>query len=393
MRWTALETDVVDLEAFIAINRARNWDEFRQALTLYGGPPQNFAYADTAGHIGHHTAGRIPLRKTGDGSVPYDGTTDDGDWVRFIPFEELPHVLDPVSGIIIAANNRIVGDDYPHHITHNWRVPYRARRIHNLLKAREKLTIADFFAIQGDTYSYPDAIFAAEVVRIGQPLAKESNEWRELVDALTGWDGYSNSESTVLPIITQMRATFRRHILESVLGTELEKLFEWRNEATFIDRLIVERPSDWLPDGFTSYESLILECYRETRASLAERLGADSEKWTWGRLEPVRFPHPLERLESIGSSFAINAFPQNTGGSMPTVNAGARVSLRFVADLSDWAMTRVCLPLGESGELSSPHRDDQFSEWRNVTARALPFDDDDIAKVCRNVLVIKPSAS
>ena len=78
---------------------------------------------------------------------------------------------------------------------------------------------------------------------------------------------------------------------------------------------------------------------------------------------------------------------------MPTVNAGARVSLRFVADLSDWAMTRVCLPLGESGELSSPHRDDQFSEWRNVTARALPFDDDDIAKVCRNVLVIKPSAS
>ena len=58
-------------------------------------------------------------------------------------------------------------------------------------------------------------------------------------------------------------------------------------------------------------------------------------------------------------------------------------------------MTLVCLPLGESGELSSPHRDDQFSEWRNVTARAraLPFDDDDIAKVCRNVLVIKPSAS
>jgi len=137
VRWTALETDVVDLEAFIAINRARNWDEFRQALTLYGGPPQNFAYADTAGHIGHHTAGRIPLRKTGDGSVPYDGTTDDGDWVRFIPFEELPHVLDPVSGIIIAANNCIVGDDYPHHITHNWRVPYRARRIHNLLKARD----------------------------------------------------------------------------------------------------------------------------------------------------------------------------------------------------------------------------------------------------------------
>jgi penicillin amidase len=393
LRWTALETDVIDLETFIAIDRARNWDEFRQALSLYNGPPQNFAYADTAGHIGHHSAGRIPVRKTGDGSVPYDGATDDGEWVGFIPLEDLPHVLDPSSGIIVAANNRIVGDDYRHHLTHNWRVPYRARRIHDLLKDRQGFTVNDFFAIQADTYSYPDAIFAAEIIKIGQPLVQQSIEWRELVDALRGWDGYSHAESRVLPLVTQMRAMFRRHILESLIGPELEKLFEWRNEASFIDRVIEERPFDLLPQGFSSYDSFILECYRDARASLAARLGPDPEQWTWGSLEPVRFPHPLEKLQSIGSLFAITTFPQNTGGSMPTVNAGSKVSMRFVVDLNDWGSTRVCLPLGESGELSSPHRDDQMMDWRQVTAPPLPFDDDAIAEACRNVFIMKPAPS
>ncbi len=88
LRWTAFDADIIDLEAFLALNRARNWNDFVAALSGYGGPPQNFTYADTADHIGSYSAGRIPLRKTGDGSVPYDGTTDDGEWLGLIPFAE-----------------------------------------------------------------------------------------------------------------------------------------------------------------------------------------------------------------------------------------------------------------------------------------------------------------
>ena len=76
------------------INRARNWKEFTAALNSYRGPTQNFVYADIDGHIGYYGAGWIPIRKSGDGSVPYDGATDDGEWTGFIPFEKLPHVDD-----------------------------------------------------------------------------------------------------------------------------------------------------------------------------------------------------------------------------------------------------------------------------------------------------------
>lgn len=386
VRWTALDTDVIDLDTFLAINRTRNWDEFVAALRNYSGPPQNFTYADTAGHIGYYSAGRIPVRKSGDGSVPYDGSTNDGEWMGFIPFEDLPHAFDPPAMQIVNANQRIVNDAYPYHLTHNWRVPYRARRIHELLQTKSKFDADDFLNIQGDTYSYPDAIFAAELVKIVKPFKHSSTEWSELIEKLEGWDGYSKPESTVLPLVSKMRKAFRNHMLAAALGRDRAQLYDWRNEGAFIDKLIVERRKDWLPHEFGSYDALLLACYREAIDELTEQLGADPEQWTWGRLAEVRFPHPLEKLGPAGQRFATRSFPQNTDGSMPTVNAGARVSMRFVADLSDWDATRLCLPLGESGELTSPHREDQLDDWRNVTPSIVPFSDTAIASATQHIL-------
>src|SRR5260370_26803198 len=117
-------------------------------------------YADADGHIGYYAAGVVPIRKSGDGSVPYDGSTDAGEWVSYIPFDKLPHLYDPSSGIVVTANQRIIGTDYPYFLTHSWAQPYRARRILDLLNQKPKLTAADFRAIQGDVYSFASVTFA-----------------------------------------------------------------------------------------------------------------------------------------------------------------------------------------------------------------------------------------
>jgi penicillin amidase len=390
VQWTALDREIVDLETFLAINRAANWPEFVEALKGYGGPPQNFIYADTEGHIGYCAAGRIPIRKTGDGSVPYDGTTDAGEWVGFIPFDELPRLFNPPSGIIVTANNRLVGDRYPYHITHSWKEPYRARRIYSRLVANRKWTVDDTLTIQADTYSYPDVIFVSELLKIAKPLMATSVEWRELFSLFEGWDGHSNSQSTVLPIATEMRKAFRNHILVGVLGSDRAQLFRWSNEGSFIDQMLINRPLDWLPKPFESYESLFLACYQEAKRSCEDRLGKCRRDWTWGKLASVCFPHPLENLRSIGSLFRAPVYPQNTNGSSTTVNAGASVSMRFVADLSDWNNTRLSLPLGESGNTLSEHRYDQLSDWRNIRIPVLPFAQQLIAMKSRSILKIKP---
>ena len=214
LRWTALDPTLNTADSAYLINRAHNWKEFSAALESFTGPTQNIVYADNAGHIGYHAAGVIPTRRSGDGSVPYDGSTDAGDWFKYIPIKNLPTVYDPPSGIIVTANQRIVGTDYPYFLTHSWAQPYRARRIFELLNQKPKLTTDDFRRIQGDVYSIGLVSFAHESSKILRPRLKpDEAKLAELLDAFDRWDGLVNTDSRVAPVLQQMRAAFRSRIL------------------------------------------------------------------------------------------------------------------------------------------------------------------------------------
>lgn len=391
LSWPALDATAVELEGFFWVNRARNWKEFTAALSRYRGPTQNFVYVDVEGHIGYYGAGRIPIRKSGDGSVPYDGSTDAGEWIGFIPFEKLPHQFDPPSGMIVTANQRVVGDDYPHFLTDEWISPYRARRIFNLLSEKPKLDAADFRRILGDTYAIAGEIFVRETIRTmkGQTM---DEDMKKSLAAFASWDGRLDADSRVAPLVAQMRIAFRQRLLKAALGEELFKNFVWPNSDTFIDRIIQEQPREWLPAEFSSYADLLRASYGDARKALTEKLGADETNWTWGALSPARFTHPLANAPLIGLQFTIKPLPQ---GGTPfllgaTVNVGAAVSMRFIADPSSWDRTQLGIALGQSGNPTSPHWNDQHADWRAVTPREFPFSEAAVAAATKTTVVLEP---
>ncbi len=395
LRWTALDPKIRNMSGFSALNRARNWKEFRDALSGYTAPMQNIVYADVDGHIGYYAAGRVPIRRSGDGSTPYDGATDAGEWTGYIPFAELPHLFDPPSSIIVTANQRIVGNDYPFFLTHHWAAPYRARRIYDLLKDKEKLTSKDFRAILGDTFSIAAALTAREVVKAGRELTATTGtdeKWRETIKLLEGWNGHMDADSRAALFASQIRAAFRRRIFTAALGAELAKDYSWGNSDTLIDRILTERPREWLPKEFRDYAELLRACERDARAAISLRLGADESKWKWGGFTQVSFSHPLARAPLIGLQFTIAPFPQNgAGGNNPAVNVGRSVSMRLIADTSDWDKTQQGIALGESGDPSSPHWQDQLADWRAVTPRTFPFTAAAVANATKETLVLTPS--
>jgi penicillin amidase len=391
LRWTALDPKLNDAAGFQTLNHARNWKEYVAALSSYVGPMQNMVYADVDGHIGYYAAGRVPIRKGGDGSVPYDGSTDAGEWTGFIPYDKLPHLFDPPSGIIVTANQRIVGRDYPYFLTHVWPAPYRARRILDLLQAKPKLTIDDFRAIQGDTYSIAAATFAREAVKLSREQAAGDGKWRETIQLLDAWDGRMNADSRPALMAAVMRSEFSNRIFTAALGAEMAKNYTWPNRDTLIDRIITERPSEWLPKEFKDYAELLRACEKATRETLTKRLGADESKWAWGQSAQVRFPHPLAAVPLIGQMFSIPAFPQNgSGGNTVSVNVGRNVSMRLIADPGDWDRTQHGITLGESGLPNSPHWKDQLEDWRNITPRVFPFTKAAVMSATRETLVLEP---
>lgn len=394
LRWTALDPQLHSASVNQSLNSARNWKEFTAALQSYPGPMQNMVYADDAGHIGYYAAGKVPIRKSGDGSVPYDGSSDAGEWTSYIPSEKLPHLYDPPAGIIVTANQRIVGQDYPYFLTHSWAQPYRARRILDLIQQKPKLTSKDIRAIQGDVYTRAGETFARASVKIlsGQLSSPIDDQLTDTLAAFEKWDARLGADSTVGPIAGQMRIAFRTRIINAAIGEERARTFGWANFDTTLDWIISEQPADWLPKEFKSYAELLRACYADGRQVLTKNLGADESKWTWGNMAKSRFPHPLAGVPLVGLQFAIQPIPQSGTGVLlgASVNVGAAVSMHFIADPGDWDHTQQGITLGESGIPTSPHWIDQLPDWRAVTPRAFPFTEAAIAKATKETVILEP---
>ncbi len=387
LQWTAFDAKNDSLTMVALLAKAKNWTDFRAALKAWGGAMQNFVYADASGNIGWTAAGRLPIRKTGDGSMPYDGASDAGDWTGFVPFEELPSLYNPPENFIVTANQRTVGQSYKYqNVIARQHTVARAKRLRDLLKSKAKISAEDVRDYQFDTYSEINARFAKEVVN----LKGASDATLKL---LADWDGRMNHESKAALVADAMRGAFRNKILVGSFGAERAKTVSLPYEAAFFDRLLAEKPQEWLPKNFASYMDLLKACETDAKATVGQTLGADEGKWTWGNNVKSVFPHPLAIAPLIGFQFQIPALPQNgSGGAAASPNVGASVSMRFIAAPFDWDTTRQVIPTGESGDPQSPHWKDQLDAWYSGNTPVFPFTKAAIEKAARETIVLMPTA-
>jgi penicillin amidase len=361
LKWTALDPKNSEFEAFFRLNRAKNWIDFKDALKTYGGATQNFVYADVKGNIGWYAAGRIPIRKVGDGSLPYDGATDDGEWTGNIPFEELPNLYNPAAGFIVTANQRIVGTSYKYkQISRDAAAPWRARRIYDLLKSNTRVSMDDVAKIQLDAFNLPVKNFASEVMS----LRAASNATLEV---LKDWDGVMRPESRAPLVASEIRGCTAAKIAADNPGVPAGLIL-----TRVIDYgLMKSKPTRWLPKAYPDYAAMIKACDSEVTASFPTKYGADPAGWTWGAATKSRFPHPLAVAPLIGGQFATPSVP--IAGSRETPNVASFVSMRHIASPGNWDATRHVIPLGQSGNPQSPYYKDQFEMWRTGAPAVFPF--------------------
>ncbi len=379
LKWTAFETKNLTLDAFFKLNRAGNWQEFQNALKNYGGSTQNFVYADVKGNIGWHLGGQIPIRRKGDGSLPYDGATTDGDWIGMIPFEELPHLYNPPSGFIVTANQRIVGTDYKYQQMTRSYMSNRALRIFELLSAKKQgLTMDDSRDIQHDTHSWSHLLLAKAIVAGGFASA-------ETLAVLKDWDGNMTADSRGAVLANEIR-----NCINSNIADDNKPVPAGLINARIFDLAIREQSARWLPAAYKTYGELYKACDASARTTLAasRAYGSDPAGWVWGKSFMSRFPHQLAAAPLIGSQFATPNIGISGSGLVPNVGSG--VSMRLIASPGNWDATRHVIPLGQSGDPKSPHYKDQFDAWRTGTPMIFPFSKNAVLKAAPNVMVLAP---
>jgi penicillin G amidase len=378
LKWTARNPDNNEFEAFYFLNRAKNFEDFKGSLKRYGGSTQNFIYADVKGNIGWIAAGRIPIRKIGDGSLPYDGSTTDGDWTGMIPFDELPQLYNPPEGFIITANQRIVGTSYKYQqISRDVATPWRARRIYDRLKSNSKVSINDMGDIQRDVFSLPFS-------RLNSAILRNGNASNETLTVLRGWDGKMTADSKAALLVNGIR-----NCAAEKVAADNAPVPGWVIRERLLDRIVRENSALWLPKGFASFGEVLKTCDGESRANLAKRFGADDSKWVWGSVWKSNYPHPLAIVPLIGGQFKIEQVGINGSGTTP--NVGSSVSMRLIATPGNWDETRHAIPLGQSGNPQSPHWKDSWSDWNSGKPQVFPFTKAAVTKAAVETMIMKPN--
>ena len=375
LSWTALQPGSL-FRSILLLDKAQGWNDFRQALRYWDSPSQNVVYADVDGNIGYQAPGRIPVRASGDGTVPVPGWSGKYEWQDTIPFEELPWAFNPPEGYVVTANHAVVSADYPYLITQDWGSPERAERIISLLEVEPSLSIADMQAMQAD--SVP--LWAQDVLPYVVGLAPSSRRMTDAIELLRSWDGRATRDSAGAALFE----AFRLRLIDVTFGDELgEQLLEKaRPSLNQALPLILPIPSSrWFDNVATTEletrDSTINRALEEAVEELSDRLGSNMAKWRWGDLHQATF-----RNQSLGESgislveSVFNRGPFEVDGTLSTINNTAYdpgvpfavdtvPSYRQIIDLADFSQSLSIHTTGQSGHPYHPHYDDMIEMWRN----------------------------
>jgi penicillin amidase len=404
LRWEGLTGDTAS--AFEMLDRAEDWSGFEAAVDVFDTPSQNIVYADVDGNIGYALNGRLPVRVSGDGTMPLAGASGGG-WAEGAARPSLPRVLNPASGFIASSNNEIERGSGVM-ITRDWAAPYRATRVTDVLGPARGLSLDAMATLQNDMTSLAAARVLAGAKQ-ALAAATAQNAEASAVQALTElaeWDGVVDDRPVVTLYQAFEDALWRRTFVDEMGDPLFGVFYRWAGgeRPSGLHAVIDERQSRWFDDIATvdkreSRDDIFVLAARDAAERVQADFGSGGGR-AWNRVHAVTFEHPLGQGSWLLSWFF-------SRGPVPMAGDGTTLmrvswdraepfkgweipSWRQLLDVGDWDQSRVVLPTGQSGHRMSPYAFDQNELWRTGAYRAQPFSRQAVLQAQAHRLLLVP---
>ena len=224
--------------------------------TLWDAPSQKFVYADIEGNIGYQTPGRIPVRAAGHtGMLPIDGTTDQYEWLGYLPFDYLPSVLNPERNYIATANQALVPTAYYDQLAETladefsadanyafdtrWAQGYRGQRIVDLLQDSNHHDLDTFQAIHSDN----KLIFAEEIAQYVADVQFDDATLRDARRWMLNWDYQMHMDSPQAALF----AEFFTVLIDKLYNDQLGDVTSANNGQMWATTLLMAEPGVLVP--------------------------------------------------------------------------------------------------------------------------------------------------
>lgn len=420
LHWTADETGTI-IEAIFRLNRATNWEEFRDAIQYWDIPAQNIVYADVDGNIGYQTQGRIPIRAEGHtGVMPVDGTVSDYEWLGYVPYEYMPSVYNPERGYISTANQAVLPQEYytylanelgaefgedSHYIfDYDWAVGYRGTRINEMLEAVDLHTAESFGEIHGDN----KFLFAEDIAPYVADMDMGSDELNAVRDWMLDWDYQMHMDSPQAALF----AIFWDELSSGIFADEfavLDREVGGNDQNMFTTTLLMEDSQNAWWDNIETEnisetrDDVVIAAFSQAYDRAVEALGDNRDEWRWGALHTATFVSNPLGLSGIGLiEDTVNITNVETSGGTAIVNAtswsfsnglgvSALPSLRMILDFSNLDNSLSIHTTGQSGHPMSQHYSDMTEQWRMIDYNPMLFNASDVEASSSSTLILQPA--
>ncbi len=401
MRWSSFESmgPALGLDKLM---ECKTVTDVRQVLKDVHQVALNFVFADSKGNIGWQTTGRLPIRTQGESLVPYRVKDEKDNWTGWIPWEEMPHAVNPARGWIGTCNHLTVDRTYPYYYTTYASPSYRYRRLMELLDAPGKKSVNDHWAFQRDAVN----LMAREISPVMAQALSAHEDTKKMGAILGAWDFIDGPEKAA-PTIFQ--AVYREFALlvyadelgDELAGTMLENWYFWEER---LQKMVLDGKSSWFDNVNTKDKKETRDdLFHQAAIQAAEKISAvsgdDPAKWLWGKVHQHELLSPIRR-SGVGKNWL-------GGGSHPVAGSGETLyrgiydfnkpfkitvsaSLRMVADLADPDKIAAVLPGGVTGRQFDPHATDQIDAFMNGDKVYWWFSDTAITEHTQNTLTLKP---
>lgn len=387
LKWAGLDFHGGELlDAGLALQRAKTFDDFRRAVTRFGALDANWIYSDRSGNIGYQLGAPVPIRDY-DTYVRQPASDANTVWRGYRTLDETPHALNPAEGFVASSNNNVVSPNWPYPLP-GFYDPYRIPRARALLSQPRKLSRADMLAFQRDDVSG----IATRWKALAVAAAKRANLAHE-TNLLASWDCRMRTDSTAAALFQLWWRELPRAIFEDDLGDDVSAGRGLVDQALTID-------SPLLDDKRTPHV--------ETREEIAARAMTTASRLahgdTWGQRSTLLIAHPLARVQLLDKLLHLNRGPFPAPGDAGSLDANftsyddanhtfaSRVgpSMRFVLDWSDVDAFTLTGALGQSGNPFSPHYDDFLPMMRGGESWTVPFSREKVYGARKSLLRLTP---
>jgi len=371
LRWVGHDASD-EVTAFLKVQRAGNWQQFRAAFKTFAVSAQNMLYADVDGNIGQLMAIRLPVRRAKTPrDIVLDPTNPRDAWHGFLGVLDLPSSFNPKAGFLASANNKPAAAAVP--IGYFFSTDDRVLRMAALMKGRGKIDIAALKDVQRDVYLISAVrlrdLIAAKVDALGIAKGLAPAEVK-LLKQFRDWDGHYRTGSRGAVAFELVHHYLAGALRKRLYEPEVARVLggQSRNKALLAQD--IERVE---AKGLTA----------DLKAALTAAAARFDTYKDWGAFHRLVVNHPLARLPVIGGRYRFVDAPAEgsndtlwkTAHSTTDERHPARFgsNARHISDLSDPDANWFTLLGGQDGWFNSANFTDQVPLWLSGGYVKVPF--------------------